>query len=144
MDSKKRNKLINKVQEQLYEYWQDTSLNDIIHIKTKFIKTNYLQREAEDFLAIKLQARNVPGFPSDSTLRIIRLDKPSPIISMLPMDWVQSINNKEVNVKKVWQVKGSKGYYKVDRRGDNYYCNCQGFKFRKTCKHSALIREQNA
>jgi len=143
MTPKERDRFVDEKQKELNGYWQDTSLNDIIHIKTKEIKTPYLQRAAEEFHAIKLQPREVPGHPIDTTLRLIRLDRPSVSIEMLSLDRVFSIDNKEVNVKKEWKVKGSSGYYTVRLHGEKYLCNCKGFQFRKKCKHSELIREQN-
>ena len=144
MTLNERIKFVAGIEGQLYNYWKDVSINDIIRIKTKSIETDYLHRAAESFLAIKLQPQAIPGFPIDRTMRIMRLDNDSPSISILPIDWVESVDNKLVNDVREWKVKGSKGYYTVDRRGDKYYCNCKGFQFRKKCKHSQLIREQNA
>lgn len=44
---------------------------------------------------------------------------------------------------RVWSVKGSKGdNYTVSRKGNIWTCTCQGFEFRKTCKHVNQIKQE--
>ena len=76
-------------------------------------------------------------------MRIIKLSEDRVNIRHVALDRVTHINVEIFQTQTEWQVKGSKGYYTVKSVGDRYICNCQGFKFRKKCKHSNLIKESN-
>ena len=138
---KKRVELANQLQKEVNEYWLGVTLDDIIRIKTKASKGPYVQREAEEFTAIRLPKREIPGL--ERTMRIIRLDEDRVTIRHLSLDRIESVNGKELENKTEWKVKGSKGYYTVKLHGTRYMCDCQGYKFRKKCKHSNLIKETN-
>jgi len=46
------------------------------------------------------------------------------------------------NDNKLWRVKGSKGdNYLVQRIDGKYTCDCQGFAFRRQCKHIGKVGE---
>ena len=50
----------------------------------------------------------------------------------------------EVLQKDRWTVEGSNGNrYTVTKIGGKYKCSCPGFGFRKKCKHSKRIGEEN-
>jgi len=45
--------------------------------------------------------------------------------------------------EETWLVEGSKGnQYVVTRKGNTYGCECQGFGFRKTCKHVNAAKQE--
>jgi len=138
---KKRVELAERLQKEANEYWLGVTLDDIIKIKTKASKGPYIHREAEEFTAIRLPDRPIPGL--ERTIRLIRLDEDSVTIRNLSLDRIESINGKELENKTEWQVKGSSGYYTVNLVGTRYTCSCPGYKFRKKCKHSKLIKESN-
>ena len=44
-----------------------------------------------------------------------------------------------------WQVKSDSGKtYTVEKIGAKFVCNCVGYQYRSTCKHSEQIRKENA
>ena len=103
MTPKERDNYISEKEKELYEYWAGITINDIVSIKTKPVNTMYVQREAEEFLALKLPLRSMPG--EVNCIRCIRLDQESPRTSILSLDRVQSIDGKDLNIKKEWKVK---------------------------------------
>lgn len=142
MKNKKLLGLANELQEGVNEYWSNVTLDDIITIKTKPIKTPYVSREGETFTAVRLPKREITGMPSGQYIRCFRLDRDRVVIEMLPLDRILSINGKEIHNKTEWKVKNSKGngYYIIKLIGEQYVCNCTGYKFRKRCKHSESIK----
>lgn len=137
----KPTKIANEFQPQLTQYWEGVSLDDIVKIKTKAFDSHYVHRDAEEFMALRLPAREIPGVgPRD--LRIIRLDKSADIL-ILWETWVESIDGKPYAIPTEWKVSGSKGKtYTVSRNGTRFHCTCPGFKYRHKCKHSAEKQEQ--
>jgi hypothetical protein len=122
----------------LKEYYSGIDINNVIFIKTKEIKTPYLSRKTESFYAIRLPYRELPGLPEKTSLRIISLNAESPVISVIPLDWIHSIDGKEISQKKEWTIEGSKGkIYTIKLNGDRYSCNCPAYIFGrgKPCKH---------
>ena len=57
---------------------------------------------------------------------------------------VRDSNDKPLEVKDKWVVEGSKGNkYTVTKVGDIYKCSCPGYGFRRKCKHSKKVEEEN-
>lgn len=69
-------------------------------------------------------------------------------LRVININHVLSINGKSTAAPKaqdikVYVVSGSKGdQYAVTHEKNKWYCTCQGFAFRKTCKHIAQAQEQ--
>ena len=134
---------VEEFQPQLTHYWKDVSLDDIISIKTKKVETPYLTREAEQFMALQLPQREIPGFgPRD--IRYIRFDDKEFQIRNLPENWVDTVNGKPYAIPTHWVIDGSKGNkYDVNRSGDHWTCSCASFKYRKgECKHIKGVRNE--
>ncbi|UCG54225.1 MAG: hypothetical protein JSV32_06440 [Dehalococcoidia bacterium] len=143
MIDKKRLKVIQDIQERENEYWLGISINDIITIRTKAIDGPYVQRPAEEFTAIRVPQRELPGF--EQTLRCIPLQGDKVVFRHVPLAWIESINGKSYAPQTEWEVAGSKGNkYKVKLIGNKYTCTCPGYTYRKKCKHSEEIKNQNA
>lgn len=135
----KAERIANELQPQLEEYWKKVSDKDIIKIKTKAINTPYCKRDAEEFMALRLPARDIPGFgPRD--LRIIRPDKGLEI-RMIYESWIDSVDDKPYTIPTRWEFTGSKGNkYVVSRNGSMFKCTCPAYKYRKgDCKHIKKI-----
>ena len=53
------------------------------------------------------------------------------------------IEPEEVSTNPNWQVKSDSGKsYTVELIGDKYICNCIGYSYRGTCKHSDQIKKE--
>jgi hypothetical protein len=141
MIDKKRQQLIQNIQRKDNEYWLGVTIDDIITIRTGGSSGPYVQREAEEFTAIRLPNRPIPGL--ERTLRCIPLNRDSVTFRHVPLDWITHINGKPFQTKSEWKVKGSKGNtYTVKAVGDRFVCSCPGFKYRKKCKHSEQVKNE--
>jgi hypothetical protein len=112
-----------------------STLDDVVEIKTKACASPYVRREAETFMALRLEIPNLAGISDKVHLHILRLDRFEREI--LPLNRIDTINGKPVEKPQTeWSVKGSKGKeYTVRLTGSGYKCNCMGFKFKKHCSH---------
>lgn len=87
--------------------------------------------------------KDPPWVNSDKSLTIStdRLDFPFRVI---PIEWLITVNDQEVKSltprttkERSWSVKGSKhNYYTVTKSvNDSWSCTCQGFEFKRKCRH---------
>jgi hypothetical protein len=136
---------ILRIMDEQREMWGRIDLDDIHKFEMKDIDTFYVKRAGETFMGISLEWRELPGFDSDRTLRVLRLDKPSPEIVLLPLKSVASIDGAAYEpVKTEWTVTGSRGdNYNVKNLGEGKWsCTCAQYKYRrKECKHIKGIRD---
>ena len=142
MKDEKRAELANQLQQGIDEYWLDVTLDDIITLRLRATTGPYVQREAEEFRAIRMPKRDIPGL--ENTIRVIPLNEDRVTFRHIALDRITHINGKTFQTKSSWLVKGSKGYYTVKLVGGRYTCTCQGFMYRKKCKHSQEIKDANA
>jgi len=97
--------IANEFQPKLDAYMKSIKLDDIITIKTKVINTPWVQKDPEEFTAIRLPYRDIPG-TTERDLRIIRLDR-TPDILILFECRIDTINDRSYSIPTEWIVIGS-------------------------------------
>lgn len=94
-------------------------------------------------------ARSDPEVDSPDTFNLL-IQRPYHPVSTIPIHRVRKIEvlgsgevqkvdpepRRAEEEIQIFQVPGSKGAcYTITRKGNTWTCTCQGFEFRKTCKH---------
>lgn len=116
-------------------------LTDVISVKTKACNGHYVKREAEEFIAIKLRVPELYGINNKLHMHLFRLDTFQRTI--MPLKRIESIDGVNlVKAQTIWKVPSSKPgkNYVVELTGKGYTCTCQGFMYRKQCRHIEEIK----